>query len=60
MGISLREGTRRATSMVRRGNLFLSLTPFPSFRRWRLKIQHASIVTKQKYEKEFVRSKIGL
>ena len=49
MRISLCERTRRTTNMVRIGNLFLFLFLFLSFRRWRPKIQHANIVTKQKY-----------
>ena len=56
MGISLHERTRRATSMVRRGNLLL----FLSFRRWRLKIQHANFATEQKYGKRICEMKIWL
>ena len=54
--ISLCERTRRTTSMVRRGNLFLFL--FLSFKRWRLKIQHANTVTKQKYGKGISKAKV--
>ena len=60
MGISPHEGTRKATSMVRRGNLFLFLSPFLSFIRWRLKIQHANFVAKQKYGKRICKMKIWL
>ena len=56
MRISLCERTRRTTSMVRGGNLFLSL--FLSFKRWRLKVQYSNIVTKQKYGKGICRKKV--
>jgi len=46
MRISLYEKTRRATSIMRRGNLFLFLSSFLLFRSRRLKVKHANIVTK--------------
>ena len=48
MRISLRKGTRRTTSMMRRRDFFLFISLFLPYRRWRLKIQLANFVTKLK------------